>query len=332
MAADVRSARAWVLLACMAVIAAGLTSDATAAPSATARSALVPFKNSPFPFDGRPMPGQDKPFFDVEKDGRRGHTSARGGVYWEDTTYADRRVLLYIPQGFDPARPGLMIVYFHGNLATLERDVRDRQQVPRQVAQSGLNAVLVAPQLAVDALDSTAGRLHEPGHFRRFVEEACAQLAKLHGDRRASRAIDMLPVVIVAYSGGYYPAAWALHHGGLGDRLRGVILLDGLYSDYDKFVAWIAARAAGFFFSAYSRSAREENGMLQRLLSERNVDFATALPTRIAAGSVAFLAAGDDVQHHDFVTNAWVPDPLKAVLARIVDFPRTKPPARARQR
>ena len=67
-----------------------------------------------------------------------------------------------------------MVIYFHGNGATLDRDVRARQQVPRQVTQSGLNAVLVAPQLAVDALDSTAGRFYEPGAFRRFVEEAAS--------------------------------------------------------------------------------------------------------------------------------------------------------------
>lgn len=304
-----------------------------AAPTARARTALVAFDTSPFPFDGRPLPGQDKPFFDLEKDGRRGRTSVRGGtVYWEDATYSDRRVLLHIPAGFDPARPGLMLVFLHGNQAALERDVVARQQVPRQVAQSGLNAVLVAPQLAVDALDSTAGRFHEPGHFRRFVEEACARLAKLHGDKRAARAIDALPVVIVAYSGGYYPTAWVLRQGGLGDRLRGVMLLDGLYSDYEKFADWIAARESAFFFSAYSRSAREDNATLQRLLTERGVDFATTLPNKLAPGSVTFLATADEVVHGDFVTNAWVEYPLQVVLGRIVGYPRTPPPARTKRR
>ena len=70
---------------------------------------------------------------------------------------------------------------------------------------------------------------------------------------RAAGAFDALPVVIVAYSGGYYPTRWALHHGGIGDRLRGIILLDALYSDYDKFANWIAAR--------------ESRLLLQRLLA-----------------------------------------------------------------
>ena len=161
---------------------------ACAAPTKSAKTELVAFDNSPFPYTGQP-PGQDKPFYDLEKDGRRGHTSPRGGVYWEDVTYSDRRVLLHIPRGFNPALPALMIVYLHGNMTNLESVVYRHQQVPRQVSESGLNAVLVAPQFAVNALDSSAGRFYEAGHFRRFVEEAGVRLARLNGDGRARPAI-----------------------------------------------------------------------------------------------------------------------------------------------
>jgi hypothetical protein len=112
------------------------------------------------------VPEKSKPFIDVIEGDRLGHTSPRGGIYWEDQTYSDRRSLLYIPRGFDPRRPALMVVFFHGNEATLTRDVQNRQQVPRQVAESGLNAVLVAPQFAVNALDSSSGRFWEPACFR----------------------------------------------------------------------------------------------------------------------------------------------------------------------
>src|SRR5258705_10572872 len=123
------------------------------APMPAAKTQLVPFDTSPFPYSG-PVPDKNTTFLDVHNGERRGHTSLRGGVYWEDLTYSDKRVLLFIPRGFDIRRRALIVVYFHGNLATLTRDVRDRQQIPRQLEQSGLNAVLVAPQFAVNALDS----------------------------------------------------------------------------------------------------------------------------------------------------------------------------------
>jgi len=52
------------------------------------------------------------------------------------------------------------------------------------------------------------------------------------------------------------------------------------------------------------------------------VRFQNALPANLARGSVAFVAATDDVKHIDFMTEAWVNDPLKAVLRRIPGFTR----------
>src|SRR5262249_61525116 len=107
-------------------------------------------------------------------------------------------------------RPAVIVVYLHGNQATLTRDVRDRQQVPRQVEQSGLNAVLVAPQFAVDALDSSSGHFWEPGLFAKFLNQAAERLTRLHGHRRARAVFERAPVVIVAYSGGPHPAGLGL--------------------------------------------------------------------------------------------------------------------------
>ena len=52
-------------------------------------------------------------------------------IYWQDETYQDNRVLVHMPKGFDVRKPGVIVVFFHGNGATLERDVRDRQLVPQ---------------------------------------------------------------------------------------------------------------------------------------------------------------------------------------------------------
>jgi hypothetical protein len=52
------------------------------------------------------------------------------------------------------------------------------------------------------------------------------------------------------------------------------------------------------------------------------VGFGTTLPARLTPGSATLLAVGDDVRHNDFMTRAWVADPLKAALARIPDFAR----------
>jgi hypothetical protein len=329
-AAKLMLSLAGLLLQGVAICAPAIKGETS--PLAASKTALVVFDVSPFPYRGD-IPGKNLPFLDVTEGDRRGHFSTRAAtIYWEAETYSDRRVLLHIPKGFDARRPALIVVFLHGNEATLARDVRRRQEVPRQVSQSGLNAVLVAPQFAVNALDSSAGRFWEPGVFAQFLSEAGDHLAQLHGDERSRAAFQEAPVVIAAYSGGYYPAAFILKHGHADERLRGVVLLDALYGELEEFADWIARRPPAFFVSAFGKSARDENTALQRMLRERGVRFQTALPGKLASGSVAFVPADDEIEHNDFVTQAWVKDPLKVVLRRIPGFSQRGAASTSRRR
>lgn len=295
---------------------------AAAAPAGLgeARSQLVDFDASAFPYRGL-VPDSNKPFLDRRDGQRRGHTTGRGDVYWEDKAYSDRRSLLYLPKGFDPMRPVLMVVYFHGQGATLERDVAQRQAVPRQVAESGQNIALVAPQLALDATDSSAGNFWRVGHFAKYVDEAAERLMRLYGDRAAGRGFNLAAVVIAAYSGGYHPAAYALERGGANHRIGGVILMDALYGDEPRFAAWFAARRRqAFLLSAYTDSTRAENATLQGLLAKRRIPFTRSLPRTLSPGTAAFVATGGLDMHVDFMTRAWAPDPLRQALAMIPGY------------
>ena len=303
------------VMASGAVFAAG-TGDR---PLPDAKSVLVPFDHAPFPYRGM-IPEKDKPFLDVLDNGRRGHTAARGGIYWEDETYSDRRVLVFLPKGFDLKRPAVIVVFFHGNSATLERDVVARQHVAAQLAASRLNAVLLAPQFAVDAQDSSAGNFWTPDFFRQFLDEASARIAGVYGSSASRTVFAHLPVMLVAYSGGYNPAAYVLAGGGAGKRILGVILLDAIYAEEDKFAGWVARHRKAFLFSAYSKSSKDGNANLQRFLAAKRVAYSETPPARLTPGTVTFLAAGDDLVHDDFVTNAWVANPLQWVLARVPGF------------
>ena len=292
----------------------------TAPPPREAKTQLVAFDASPFPYRGF-IPDTTRQFLDARDDKRRGHTTSRGDVYWEDTVYSDRRSLLYLPPAFDPARPALIVLYLHGNGATLERDVMARQAVPRQVAASGQNIALVAPQLAVDAADSSAGNFWRGGHFAKYLDEAAERLMRLEGNRQSGRTFNLAPVVIVAYSGGYLSAAYALERGGANHRVKGVILMDALYGDEDKFAAWFAARRRqAFLLSAYTDSTKDENAALQGLLTKRCIPFTRNLPKTLSPGTAAFVATGGLDMHGDFVTRAWQPDPLEKALAMIPGY------------
>jgi hypothetical protein len=314
-------------------------------PLKAAKTQLVAFNASAFPYRGL-IPGTNKPFLDARQGRRRGHTTSRGDICWEDKTYSDRRSLLCLPAGFNPQLPSLIVLFLHGQGATLERDVMQRQAVPRQIAESGKNVALVAPQLAFDAPDSSAGNFWRPGHLAAYIDEAAERLMRLYGDKRVGPHFNASPVVIVSYSGGYLSTAYSLQRGGAVHRVKGVILLDSLYGDEDKFAAWIVARRhLGFLLSAYTDSTRDENVMLESMLARRRIRYASSLPSALTPGTMAFVACGSADLHGDFVTRAWANDPVKRALAMIPGYEQTAPkhrpkpspakparPARARKR
>jgi hypothetical protein len=283
---------------------------------------LAALNSAPFPYNGM-MPSGDRPFLEAAEDGRRFHRTQFGRVYWEDERYNDPRVLLHIPKGFDIRRPSLMVLYFHGHRANLRQDVFMRQRVPWQVSMSRTNAVLVAPQFAVNASDSSAGKLWQRGGLRQFIDEAAGRLATMHGDPRSEASFAELPVVIVAYSGGVGPAAWAIRNGDLGRRLRGIVLLDAAYGEMNVFADWAARQPNGFLVSTYTSSTEGRNKELKAVLTERGLTVQDAVPARLEPGNVAIVPAASDANHHDFLLRAWTNDPLRDLLARVRGYPRS---------
>jgi hypothetical protein len=277
---------------------------------------LVSMKSSAFPYYGN-NPASDAPFLNAGSGDRRGHRSYSGRVYWQDETYNDSRVLVHIPENFDVHKPGVIVVFFHGNGATLERDVRDRQLVPQQITDSGVNAVLLAPQMAVDAADSSAGKFWQPGGFKRFIGESTDTLARLYGEPGSAKVFSNMPIVIVGYSGGFLPTAWSLEVGGISDRVRGVLLLDAIYGELDKFASWIENHRNGFFVSSYTHYTAGRNHELMSMLRAKGIAVSEDTDAPLRPGRVIFTETGAGITHRDYVTRAWTKNPIEEVLVKM---------------
>ena len=280
---------------------------------------LVSMKSSAFPYFGN-NPRSDAPFLNISKGDRKGHRS-NGRVYWQDETYSDNRVLVHVPETFDARKPGVIVVFFHGHGATLERDVRDRQLVPQQISESGVNAVLLAPQFAVNAADSSAGKFWQPGGFKRFIDESAGHLARLYGDPNSAQAFANMPIVVVGYSGGFLPAAWSLEVGGISNRVRGVFLLDAVYGELDKFASWIENNRSGFFVSSYTRYTKPRDKELIDMLRNKGITVTENMDGPLRPGSVVFVQTPNGVTHRDYVTQAWTENPVKEVLVKMAASP-----------
>ncbi len=290
-------------------------------PHFAGRTELASFEHSPFPFEGS-RPDWDTPFFNVKEQGRRGHRTASGRVYWAHETYNERRSLLHIPDGFDPDRPAVLVFFFHGHRARLERDIRDRYLVAEQISASGMNAIIIAPQFAVEANDSSIGRFWEPGFMKLYLDEAAQKFARMMGRPEKRSIFEHMPIIVVGYSGGFEPTGHALKNSGIRERIRGVVLLDAAYGQFAAFSQWMRNRPEGFFLSAYTSSTARGNRQLMDAVSEAGQSYRTQMPAQLQPGARIFISA--PVSHESYVTDAWAHYPLADMLRRLPDLPRRK--------
>jgi hypothetical protein len=159
--------------------------------------------------------------------------------------YRDDTVIVFVPAHYRyRAQEGVAaLVHFHGHSTTAERAMT-AHELREQLADSRQNALLVVPQLAVMASDSSCGKLETPGALMRLVTEAVAVSAHegrtTLGDTAFPSDAAVGTVCISAHSGGFHAAACCLRSGGI--DVRETYLFDALYADVEVFRDWVVAR------------------------------------------------------------------------------------------
>jgi hypothetical protein len=167
------------------------------------------------------------------------HAPFAGGGYHDDT------VIVFVPSHyrFHDDEGVATLTHLHGHSTTAERAMV-AHQLREQISDSKQNAVLVVPQLAVMATDSSCGKLEAPGGLQRLLEEAIPTTAHearaTLGDTAFPRDAALGTVCVSAHSGGYHAAACVLRAGGV--DVRETYLFDALYAEMDAFRDWVVAR------------------------------------------------------------------------------------------
>jgi hypothetical protein len=159
--------------------------------------------------------------------------------------YADPTVIVFVPHHHRVGRDASVstVVHFHGHNSTAERAIT-AHQLREQLYESKQNAILIVPQLAVTAADSSVGKLEMPGGFARLLADTLRTL-DTPAVRSAAGLAALSPgsalgrVCVSAHSGGYHGAACALRVGGT--QVHEVYLFDALYAEVDVFREWVIA-------------------------------------------------------------------------------------------
>ncbi|MBX3185549.1 MAG: hypothetical protein KF819_00985 [Labilithrix sp.] len=159
--------------------------------------------------------------------------------------HQDATVLVFVPHHHRVGRGSNVaaVVHFHGHNTSAERAIV-AHQLREQLFESKQNAILVVPQLAMLAADSSAGKLETPGGLSRMLADVLRTLdapAVRAATGRAGLGPDATfgNVCLSAHSGGYHAAASCLRSGGV--PIHEVFLFDALYAEVDVFRDWVIA-------------------------------------------------------------------------------------------
>jgi hypothetical protein len=161
------------------------------------------------------------------------------------TGHGDDTVIVFVPDRyrFRAAEGVSALVHFHGHNSSAERALT-AHALREQLVDSRQNAVLVVPQLALFAADSSCGQLATPGAFARLLGGALSTAARLGRSTLAESRFPERPplgrVCLSAHSGGYHAAACSLSHGGV--DVSETYLFDALYAESDIFRDWVLTR------------------------------------------------------------------------------------------
>ena len=160
--------------------------------------------------------------------------------------YDDPTVAVFVPSYYrlPKNRRADVVMFFHGHHANVVM-VMNGQQLREQMHASKQNAILVVPQLAKHAADSSAGQLENKRGLSRMVSEMFQELrrdavGKLLGKTSLAGVKDVGMLCIGAHSGGYRAAAHCLKHGGT--NVNETYLFDSLYGEVDVFREWVVKR------------------------------------------------------------------------------------------
>ena len=200
----------------------------------------------------------------------------RGEHYPAELNYADRSVFIFVPHGLEWKNRTDFVVHFHGWWNEIDSVVQTFELIEQLVA-SRRNAVLLIPQGPKNAPDSFGGKLEDRNGFRDFMCEIQSIIAAQYP--QAGKKIGT--IVLSGHSGGYHVIANILLQGGLQEHISDVLLFDGFYGQFEKYLYWME-HSQGRFVHVFTESGGTK---------ENSIDFMNSL----AAWQLPFLYVHEEL-------------------------------------
>ncbi len=214
-----------------------------------------------------------------------------GRLTYRTGNHSQADAVVYVPPGFDPAAPLELIVFNHG-LTTGCEDTWSIWQFDSHVIHMPDACVLVLPEWARNprAYSQEAGPFHEPGFFRKMLQEILSRVP----ETRDLKVDELAALHIMTFSGGWKASMTEIYANSLEEKVRSLTLFDSLYRA-SAFDTWLAdnleALAGGdkqyrnFYFDTQTNS-RAQLAFLEQMLAKKGIEKGSVfvepeLPTKV---------------------------------------------------
>jgi hypothetical protein len=225
--------------------------------------------------------------------------------------YSDSSVLILVPKRLPKQDHINLIFWFHGWNNNIDTAMAFFH-LAEQFSNASRNAVLVLAETARNAPDSYAGKLEQTNVFAGLVNDV---LNTLKEKKDISKTCQPGNIILAGHSGAYRAIAYILQNGGV--PVQEVELFDALYSNVDKFTAWLQKDSANRFIHWYTNhggGTDEVSVQMMEELKKENIPFAlieekdASLPL-LQSGRVLFVHSARE--HNEIINN---PDNFKLLL------------------
>jgi len=194
-------------------------------------------------------------------------------LYTAAEHYNDSSVLIVVPPQLKPGRQLDVICWFHGWRNNIDSAATYFELVKQFVA-ANRNAILVLPETTKNAPDSYGGKLEQKDVFKNLLNDV---MGKLKTEKVISKRTKAGNIILAGHSGAFRVMAYILQNGAV--EVNQVILFDGLYSQVDKYTAWIQAEPSHQFINLYTNKGGgtdEVSDKMMQLLKEKSIPFINA--------------------------------------------------------
>jgi hypothetical protein len=191
-------------------------------------------------------------------------------LYTAAAHYSDSTVLIAIPPQLKPGKHIDIVFWFHGWRNNIDSAAVYFELI-KQFMASNRNAILVLPETTKSAPDSYGGKLEQKNIFSHLLNDV---LNKLKAEKTIGKRAKPGNIVLAGHSGAFRVMAYILQNGGI--EVKQIILFDGLYSQVDKYTAWIQAATSHQFINLYTNKGGgtdEVSETMMQELRDKNIPF-----------------------------------------------------------